>query len=182
MTKDDFLILDKKCKQAIVELKSQENHTKWIQDNAALHQSVTIKNEHGKSKANTLFEKFFFLHIASFHGKYEALLYEENILNCMSQEDAILYFIEKMDIYNIDRILEFRHLYFINYLKDAFIKMRLYNNKWLSLYSGKCLGMKPGRNSYQFIGNTDKSNIDILIEMNTENSRIIKIQECLYYE
>ena len=179
MTKDDFLIFDKKCKQAIVELKSQENHTKWIQDNAALHQSVSIKNEHGKSKANILFENFIFLHIGSFHGKYESLLYEENILNCMSQEEAILYFIEKMDIYNIDRVLEFRHLDFINYLKDAFIKMRLYNN-WLSLHSGKCYGMKPGRNSYRFVGNVDKSYIDILIEIDIENNRILNIKEYIF--
>jgi hypothetical protein len=148
MTKEDFLILDKKCKQAIVELKSQENHTKWIQNNTELYKNVPFKRENGLSKAVTLFENTFFLNIGSFHGTFETMLYEENILNYMSQEDTIIYFIEKMDLYNIDRILEFRHLDFINCLKDAFIDKRLHNNKWLSLCSGKCHGINLGRNSY----------------------------------
>ena len=179
MTKDEYHKMEESCQLAIIGLQTQENHGQWLKDNSTLYQKIPIKSINGKSAPIMLFGDKFFLNIGNFYGQYEALLFEQNILEFMSQEEAILYFIKKLDIYNIDRVLNSKPIQFIDFIKNEFAEKRL-NNKWLILYSGKCLLNNPNCNCYRFMGNVDKTIIDIMIEFNKETNSIINIQELQY--
>ncbi len=167
------------CKLAIIELETKENHDQWLINNTALYQKIPIKCIKGKSAPIMLFGNKFFLNIGNFYGQYESLLFEQNILEFMTQEEAILYFIQKLDVYNIDRVLNSKPTQFINFIKNEFAEKRL-NNKWLILYSGKCLLNNPKCNYYRFMSNVDKTIVDIMIEFNKETNSIINIQELQY--
>ncbi len=106
MNNTDFEIADNMCKEAAIELKSTSDTNKWLQEHKALYESVSIIYSKTNVVANVLFENKFYLNIGRFHDLYKHLLFELNILDHMSHEQAIVYFFEKMDIYNIDRLLD----------------------------------------------------------------------------
>ena len=104
----------------------------------------------------------------------------------MSHEQAIVYFFERMDIKNIDRLLDDNLTYqdikksqYMIYLNAAFEEMQLRKNNHLVSYIGKCQGCKPNHNSYYFIGDQDGSHIDILIEVDPYSKRITDMYECV---
>jgi hypothetical protein len=186
VNKIEFEAADLICKEAAEELKSTLDTNKWLQEHKALYESVSIIYSKTNVVANVLFEDKFYLNIGRFHDLYKHFLFELNILDHMSHEQAIVYFFEKMDIYNIDRLLDDNLTYqdikksqYMIYLNAAFEEMQLRKNNHLIAYTGKCEGCKPGHKSYCFIGDQDGSHIDLLIEVDPYANRIIDLYECV---
>ena len=186
MNKSNFEILDQMCKEATLDLENANDSNNWIKEHNALFESVYKIYSETNIVANVLFEDRFYFEIGRFHDLYKNLLFELNILAHMSHEQAIVYFFEKMDIHNIDRLLDDNLTYqdikksqYMIYLKTAFEEMQLRKNNHLIAYTGKCEGCKPGHKSYCFIGNQDGSHIDILIEVDPYSNRITDLYECV---
>ncbi len=186
MNHGDFEIADKMCIEAIFELKNSKDINKWFKDYASLFKAVSIKNKEGGKLVNSNFDDHTYLNIGHFHGLYKELHFEHNILDHMSHEQAIVYFFEKMDIHNIDRLLDDNLTYqdikksqYMIYLNTAFEEMQLRKNNHLIAYTGRCQECKPGHKSYCFIGDLDGSHIDILIEVDPYSNRIIDLYECV---
>jgi hypothetical protein len=186
VNKIEFEAADLICKEAAEELKSTLDTNKWLQEHKALYESVSIIYSKTNVVANVLFEDKFYLNIGRFHDLYKNFLFELNILDHMSHEQAIVYFFEKMDIYNIDRLLDDNLTYqdikksqYMIYLNAAFEEMQLRKNNHLIAYTGRCQECKPGHKSYCFIGDLDGSHIDILIEVDPYSNRILDLYECV---
>ncbi len=185
MTKQDYEIADDFCKKALLELEVLYDPHKWLETNAALYEGISKMQESSETKPKMLFGNKFYLQIGSFLGKYEQLLFEKNILEHMSQEEAFIYFFEKMDTYNIDKLLDIKtsqdidkHKY-MQYMHEAFEEMQIRGNQYLGVWPGICNGCKPGHKSHCFLGNKDKSYIELLIEIDVNTNRIIDVYECL---
>ena len=186
MNKKDFEIADQMCKEANLVLRKTNDENKWIKEYQSLFESVTLINSKKEFELKMLFEGKFYLNIGSFFDIYKGILFEQNILDHLSQEQAVIYFFEKMDIVNLDRLLDDNLTYqdikksqYLIYLKNSFDEMKERKNTHLISYAGKCQGCKPGHKSYCFIGNQDGSHIDVLIEVDPNSKRIKDIYECL---
>jgi hypothetical protein len=185
MTKADYEIVDDFCKEALLDPLRKNAPLKWLENNAALYEGISKLQNNEESKPLMLFGNKFYLQLGSFHSEYEKLLYERNILKYMTQEEAFVYFFEKMDTYNIDKLLDVKtcqdiekHKY-MQYLHEAFEEMQMRGNTYLGVWPGICQGCKPGHKSYCFLGNKDKSHIDILIELDPKTNLITDVYECL---
>lgn len=185
MTKADYEIADDFCKEALLDSKRQNDSLNWLEAYAALYEGISKLQNTEDSKPLMLFGNKFYLQLGSFQCEYEKLLYEKNILEYMTQEEAFVYFFKKMDAYNIDKLLDIqtcqdieKHKY-LQYMHEAFEEMQLRGNNYLGIWPGICQGCKPGHKSFCFLGNKDKSHIDILIEINENNNRIVDVYECL---
>ncbi len=185
MTKADYEIADDFCKEALLDPLRNKAPLKWLENNAALYEGIYKLQNNEESNPLMLFGNKFYLQLGSFHSEYEKLLYEKNILKYMTQEEAFVYFFEKMDTYNIDKLLDVKtcqdiekHKY-MRYLHEAFEEMQMRGNTHLGFWPGICQGCKPGHKSYCFLGNKDKSHIDILIELDPKTNLITDVYECL---
>ncbi len=183
--KKDYEIADDFCKQALLELEELNDPYKWLEAYAAIYEGISKMQEPSEKKPRMLFGNKFYLQLGSFLGKYEQLHFEKNILEHMSQEEAFIYFFEKMDTYNIDKLLDIKtcqdidkHKY-MQYMHEAFEEMQFRGNQYLGVWPGICNGCKPGHKSYCFLGNKDKSHIELLIEIDINTNRIIDVYECL---
>lgn len=186
MNKQDFEIADQMCKEATLGFKNTKDANSWLNEHQSLFESVTAINSKKEFELNMLFEGKFYLNIGSFFVIYKGILFEQNILDHLSQEQAVIYYFEKMDIVNLDRLLDDNLTYqdikksqYLIYLNNSFDEMKQRKNTHLISYAGKCQGCKPGHKSYCFIGNQDGSHIDILIEVDPYSKRIKDIYECL---
>jgi hypothetical protein len=186
MQRKYFEIADQMCKEATLGFKDTKDVNNWIKDHQSLFESVTVFNSKKEFELNMLFEGKFYLNIGSFFDIYKGILFEQNILDHLSQEQAVIYFFEKMDIAKLDSLLDDDLTYqdikksqYMIVLNNAFEEMKKRKNTHLISYPGKCQGCKPGHKSYCFIGNQDGSHIDILIEMDPCSKRIKDIYECL---
>lgn len=186
MNKRNFEEADQICKQATEELKNTTDTNIWLEEYKALYESVSKINSNNEVVANVLLNNKIFLHIGHFHDCYKHLLFELHILDFMPHEQAFVYFFQKMDIYNINRLLDDSLTYqnikksqYIELLNTAFEEIKIRKNNHLIAYTGKCLECKPGHKSYCFIADQDGSHIDILIEVDQITNRIIDIYECL---
>lgn len=186
MNKQDFEIADQMCKEATLEFKNNKDVNAWLNEHQSLFKSVTVINSKKEFELNMLFEGKFYLNIGSFFDIYKEGVFEQNILDHLSQEQAVIYFFEKMDIDKLDSLLDDDLTYqdikksqYMIALNNAFEEMKKRKNTHLISYPGKCRGCKPGHESYCFIGNQDGSHIDILIEVDSYSKRIKDIYECL---
>ena len=186
MNKQDFDIADQMCKEATLAFKNTKDANAWLNEHQSLFESVTAINSKKEFELNMLFEGKFYLNIGGFFDLYKQLLFEHKILDNLSHDQAVIYFFEKMDIVNLDNLLDDDLTYqdskksqYLIYLSNAFDEMKKRKNTHLISYSGKCQGCKPGHKSYCFIGNQDGSHIDILIEVDPYSKKIKDIYECL---
>ena len=186
MNKKDFEIADQMCKEATLGFKNTKDANSWLNEYQSLFESVTVINSKKEFELNMLFEGKFYLNIGSFFDIYKGILFEQNILDHLSQEQAVIYYFEKMDIVNLDNLLDDDLTYqdikksqYIICLNNAFEEMKKRKNTHLISYAGKCQGCKPSHKSYCFIGNQDGSHIDILIEVDPYSKKIKDIYECL---
>ncbi|MFN8295706.1 MAG: hypothetical protein U0T69_05890 [Chitinophagales bacterium] len=110
--------------------------------------------------------------------------------NLSTQAEAVIYYIQEMDIEMIDLILdkdktyqEFPKREFIEKLGDAFDIMKLLHNEKLIGYPGFCGSddcPNQCKNGYSFIGNTSNHKIDLLFEV--KNGEIQDLFECSVFE
>ncbi len=93
-------------------------------------------------------------------------------LEIKTQEQAIRYFIEKMDIEMIDDILSNKNTYqdfkkhiFIKKLSDLFETFKSSGDTFLITVVGKCNTCFKGKEGYTFIGNNSRNYVSILIDV-----------------
>ena len=102
-----------------------------------------------------------------------------------TQADAILYFLQNMDIEMVDDILDdsctyqgFKKHVFIQKLGNAFNQFAASGDSFLQCYQGFCksnlCGYRCG--GFSFIGNHSNNYMDLIIKV--ENGRIIDMYEC----
>jgi predicted aldo/keto reductase-like oxidoreductase len=104
----------------------------------------------------------------------------------MSHKDAAEYFIGRMDIQGLDKLLDYREYSdiekpaFLEKLNQVFDKLREAGNTRLHTTCGTCRGCQHGHKGNAYIGDVDDSYIEVLIF--TENERVSDIFECNQFE
>lgn len=102
--------------------------------------------------------------------------------NLTSQYDALVYYMETMDIDKINEVLDnqkYSHKAkpeFIKSLNGVFEVFKDAGNTSLQAVSGVCKGCNFGCKGYSFIGNNDNSHLDLAFEF--ENDRIKDMCDC----
>jgi hypothetical protein len=181
MDKIDFQIADNFCEEALIEL-DDTLLSIWIEKHKDLYESISIKPDGLPSIANQNYNGINYNYIGEFHSIYEQKVYEEDILNHKSQYRAIVYFIERMNIDKINKLLD-SHQYsdkdkphFIDLLNSVFIEFKKSGSKRLYSESGVCKGCNFGCKGYTFVSDLDKTHLDLVIE--ESNERVKDIYDC----
>jgi len=107
-----------------------------------------------------------------------------------TQADAVLYFIERLDIDMLKLILdqdyldkEFDKKTFINNIANACDKFSETGNAFLNRYEGKCnsdICSNTNCVGYSFVGNKTHDYIDLIMEI--KNDKVMDIYECNQFE
>ena len=177
-----YEIADKFCEEALEIEAGDTDRDYWLDEYMDLYKSVSIAPEGLPSIANANFNGSKYQNIFDFHSKYVQRKFEHNILERMSHKDAIEYFIGRMDIYGLDKILDYREYsdvekpFFLEKLNIVFDKFRELGNSRLVSTNGICNGCQKGHIGVSFIGNEDESYMELMIM--SENNRVSDIFEC----
>ena len=100
----------------------------------------------------------------------------------MTHKDAVEYFISRMDIYALDKILDYREYsdvdkpFFLEKLNIVFDTFKERGNKRLVGTNGVCKGCQQGHIGVAFVGDNEDTYIELMIL--TENDKVIDIFEC----
>lgn len=178
----DYEIADNFCLEALEGLSSANDIKVWLTQNESLFQSINTQPIGLPGIANSNFEGVRYEHIAKFHSVYIKKLFEQNILNELTQEQAVLYFIKNMNIEKLNEILDYREYQdhekpqFLKLLSAAFDTFKSRGNTKLITSEGKCTACKLGHKAYYLKGDLDDSHLEILIEI--VNDRVCDIFEC----
>ena len=170
MTKIDFQIADNLCDSILENFNPfpdfEQMHV-WLDLYKSLYEGINIQPEGLPSIANCNYDGVKYEHIAKFHHLYHKTEYEYNLLDHMSHEEVIIYFMEQMNAFMIQQYLlnieymgiEFRD--FIYKLSLAFNELRGYrgNNslRTEAVYCSHC-----NEKQYFFIGEYDESYIHLV--------------------
>jgi tetratricopeptide (TPR) repeat protein len=179
---NSYEIADRFAEEAIEEEANAIDRDKWIKENEDLFKSISIQPSGLPSIANAHINGHFFSNIANFHRLYIRRKFESTILNEMSHYQATCYFIAKMDIVALDKILDCKEYadvekpIFLNKLTEAFDIFKESGNTELNGTTGVCQSCKKGCPTVAFIGDNDTHYIEIMIE--TEKDRVKDIYEC----
>lgn len=181
-----YEIADHFCQEALEEELVTDDRDKWLKEYEDLYKSTSIAPEGLPSIANANFKGQKYLNILQFHSIYVQRLFEQNILEQMSHKDAAEYFISRMDIQGLDKLLDYREYSdiekpaFLEKLHQVFEKLKESGNTRLNSTCGTCRGCQHGHKGNAYIGDVDDSYIEILIF--TENERVSDIFECNQFE
>ena len=181
MDKIDYQIADNFCEEALIELESIHPSV-WLETHKDLFESITIKPAGLPAIANQNYMGVSYAYIGMFFETYQKKVFEENILKDRTQYQAIVYFIERMNIGKIDELLDY-HEYsdkeksvFIDLLDEVFAKFKNTGNDRLYSKSGVCKGCNYGCKGFSFIGVLDDSYIELVME--ESNDRVKDIYHC----
>ena len=177
-----YEIVDMFCKEALEIEAGEIDRDFWITDNEDLFKSVSIAPDGLPSIANANFNgcKYQFIH--DFHSKYVQRKFEQDILNKMTHKDAVEYFIGRMDIYALDKILDYREYsdvdkpVFLEKLNIVFDTFKERGNIRLVSTNGVCKGCQNGHIGVAFIGDNDDTYLELMIM--SENDKVTDIFEC----
>ncbi len=107
-----------------------------------------------------------------------------------TQAEAIIYYIQEMDIDMIDLVLDKDRTYqnmqkaeFMEKLEDVFAVFRFNQNDKVIGYPGFCdndICNNQCKNGYSFIGNQSKHRMDIILEVS--NGNILDLFECTEFK
>ncbi len=169
MNKIDYQIADNLCSKLLEEFNSFPEFSEmleWLESHRDLYNQFNIEPIGFPAICNSNFEGVKYENIAKFHSLYNKTKYEYTLLDYMSHEQVIVYFIEQMNPFMIHQYLlekeymgmEFRD--FIYKLNQAFEVLKGYRgNNNLSaetLYCSNC-----NKKQYFFIGENDESYIHL---------------------
>ncbi len=177
-----FEIADRFCEESLMEEAKMGDKDKWIAEYNDLYKSISISPKGLPSIANANFNGRKYEYISLFHSKYIQRVFEKNILNNLSHKEAVEYFIAKMNIEGLEKILEYREYsdvekpIFLSKISDVFDLFKDRGNTHLIESFGVCKGCQCGKEGVAFIGNFDDSYIELLIL--TENEKVYDIFEC----
>lgn len=118
------------------------------------------------------------------------ILNEDGNIPLQTHEDAILYFLERLDSNMIQLILDKKHLSkefdkkaFIYKITDAFEQFSKRGNTFLNRFEGKCTsGVCTNTNciGFTFVGNKTNHYMDLILEI--KENKVIDIYECSQFE
>jgi hypothetical protein len=100
----------------------------------------------------------------------------------MTHKDAVEYFISRMDIYALDKILDYREYsdvdkpFFLEKLNSVFDTFKERGNIRLVSTNGICKGCQHGHVGVAFVGDNDDTYIELMIL--SENDKVTDIFEC----
>jgi hypothetical protein len=175
-------IVDRLCEEALEVESGDIDRDYWIKEYEDLFKSVSIAPEGLPSIANANFNGCKYKNIHDFHSKYVQRKFEQDILNRMTQKDAVEYFISRMDIYALDKILEYREYsdvdkpFFLEKLNIVFDTFKERGNVRLITTNGVCKGCQHGHIGVAFIGDNDDTYLELMIL--SENDKVTDIFEC----
>jgi hypothetical protein len=175
-------IVDRFCEEALEVESGDIDRDYWINEYEDLFKSVSIAPEGLPSIANANFNGIKYKNIHDFHSKYVQRKFEQDILNRMNQKDAVEYFIGRMDIYALDKILEYREYsdvdkpFFLEKLNLVFDIFKERGNIRLVSTNGVCKGCQHGHIGVAFIGDNDDTYLELMIL--SENDKVTDIFEC----
>ncbi len=184
--RSSYEIADKFCEEALTLEAGDIDRDFWLVEYNDLYKSISIAPEGLPSIANGNFNGVKYKNIFDFHSKYVQRKFEQGILDRMSQKDAVEFFIRKMDIYALNKILDYREYsdvekpVFLNKLEAVFDIFKERGNTQLGCNYGVCKGCHLGHVGIGFIGDEDDSYIELLIL--SENNRVTDIFECQNFE
>jgi tetratricopeptide (TPR) repeat protein len=177
-----YEIVDKFCEEALEVESGDIDRDYWIKDNEDLYKTVSIAPEGLPSIANANFNGCKYKNIYDFHCKYVQRKFEKDILSRMTHKDAVEYFISRMDIYALDKILDYREYsdvdkpFFLEKLNSVFDTFKERGNIRLVSTNGICKGCQHGHVGVAFIGDNDDTYIELMIL--SENDKVTDIFEC----
>jgi len=182
----EFLISDKTCEEAVKEFNSKTNKLIWLAENRELYNSISIRPRGLPSIANCNYHGTHYENISVFHKIYCNAHADENILDTKTHLEAVIHFIEKMDIQKLDELLMNNSYSSIS--KDTFMKQLsgvfdAFNDSGDTiLYSepGVCKGCQNGCGGFTFFSNKSRNYIEVVIK--SEDDKVTDIFECSQFE
>ena len=123
--------------------------------------------------------------VTKFTENTEIILTAEKPLELKTQSDAVLYFLQKLDVDMVNSILDDNRTYqdfekkkFIQKLHDAINEFLNSGDTFLNKHSGRCNSEYCNYNctGYSFIGNKSSNYIDIIFDI--KEGAVLDIYEC----
>ena len=175
--------LDERCKKAIEGLKLKETGV-WLNSAGPLYQSISIRPDGLPSIANAHFNGKHYEATSEFHHLY---VQKESVFLAQSSHfEVIVYFIQRMNIYELNHYLDDIFYQnktkneFISSLADVFNRIKINGNNYLAARSGTCKGCNFGKSGFAFVGIVDGSYFDLIFKEN--DNRVSDIFECNFFE
>jgi hypothetical protein len=184
MNKVDYQFVDNLCEQILEEFNQFpefEQMHEWLVEHESLYDKINIQPEGLPAISSSNYQGVRYKNIAKFHSLYQKTEFEYNLLDHMSHEEVITYFIERMDAFMIQQyLLEKEYMGigfrdFIYKLSLAFKELHSYrgNNKLRteSVYCNNC-----NKKQYFYIGEYDESYLHLVFIL--ENGVVKDFTEC----
>jgi hypothetical protein len=174
------------CEEAVKEFDSKTNKLIWLAENRDLYNSLSIRPKGLPSIASCCFNGKHYENISVFHRTYCDAQIDENILDTKTHLEAVIHFIEKMDIQKLDELL-LKGTY-SSISKDTFMKQlsgvfgAFYDSGDTVLYSepGVCKGCQNGCGGFTFFSNNSRNYIEVVIK--SEDDKVTDIFECSQFK
>ena len=185
-TENEFYIADKTCEESLNDHKNCNDKLAWLVENRALYNSISIRPKGLPPIASCFFNGKYYENISVFHKTYCETLSDENILDTKTHLEAVIHFIEKMNIQKLDELL-LKHRYssiskdrFIQELKGVFERFNESKDSVLYAEPGICQGCHNGCSGFTFLSNKSRNYIDLVIK--SENNIVTDIFECSQFK
>lgn len=182
----EYEIADKTCEMSLESLKESTDKLVWLAENRALYNSISNRPEGLPSIARCCLNGKHYENIASFHSAYCETYTDENILDTKMHEEAVIHFIEKMNIQKLDELL-LKESYaslpkrkFLEELKIVFDAFNTSGDTVLYANPGICQGCRNGCGGYTFLSNKSRNYIDLIIK--SEDNLVTDIFECTRFK
>jgi hypothetical protein len=184
MNKIDYQIADNLCAKILEDFNSfpefEEMHG-WLETHKDLYDRFNIEPKGLPAICSSNYQGVRYENIAKFQSLYQKTKYEYNLLDHMSHEEVIIYFIERMDAFMIQQyLLEKEYMGmgfrdFIYKLSLAFNELHGYRgNNSLRTEAAYCAHCNEKQ--YFFIGEYDESYLHLVFKL--EKGIVKHLIEC----
>jgi hypothetical protein len=182
----EYEIADKTCEMSLESLNNRIDKLAWLAENRALYNSISIRPQGLPSIARCCLHGKHYENIATFHSSYCETFNDENILDTKTHLEAVIHFIEKMNIQKLDELL-LKEYYsskrkgeFMRVLRKIFDAFNASGDTVLYASPGSCKGCRNGGGGYTFLSNKSRNYIDFIIK--SENNIVTDIFECSQFK
>jgi hypothetical protein len=185
-SENEFYISDKTCEESVNDYNTTTDKLAWLAENRTLYNSISIRPEGLPSIASCCLNGKHYENISEFHEIYCDALSDENILDTKTHLEAVIYFIEKMNIQKLDELLlkqsysSISKAKFIEELKGVFDRFNDSKDTILYAEPGVCQGCYNGCGGFTFLSNKSRNYIDLIIK--SEDSIVTDIFECSQFK
>jgi tetratricopeptide (TPR) repeat protein len=185
-SENEFYIADKTCEESVNDYKTSTDKLAWLAENRALYNSISIRPEGLPSIASCCLNGKHYENISVFHSTYCDAQIDENILDTKTHLEAVIHFIEKMDIKKLDELLlkqsysSISKAKFMVELKGVFDRFNDSKDTVLYAEPGICQGCNNGCGGFTFLSNKSRNYIDLVIK--SEDNIVTDIFECSQFK